>query len=639
MSITSMAFQKNPDPILWCTRDDGMLLSMTYEREQDVVAWARHPFGIGPGVIGAIEEPEGGVWPTESSIPDAYSAATLVTQYVDPDASGANDGTSWTNAFKSLKKAGEQCLNLIALNQRIIIYCRSSKGTPDRYSARFDYIGSTKWKLDQNHMVTITVADSDKHNGKWNDSIYRLVPTDPGGGQAALLLGISNLIVDGLQVDSGSITGGGVAHGITLNNTVNTDGSFGVAGDCTCRNCLVRNAPSADGGIHSHIYFGRNNYIYNNIVWDNYYGIVVDYIDETYATGTAYVYNNTIIDGQYGFRQNNSGTPAVVKNNLISGASSKCWYIVGGDPVTTGYNYTSDDTSPDTGCSSKTITFLDSASNDYHLDPTMDGQIEGADLSTLFDTDIDAEVRSHWDAGADELAPAAGSWAYLYSSYSTTGLGVNSVAIIPSTDEDEVWVVIARYIDGSIVHYLEQMQHRLDMVDDQDDMWFVDSGLSLEATDDGIVHGLDHLEGEEVKILVDGGVCPRQTVVDGTVNVGQPILRKAIVGLPFRYTLKPMRFDLDIQGTTKGSLKTFKELVISFYRSLNVEYGVDTDHLFNIDWRTEEPYGTPPALFTGDKVVVHEGGFDVEDSILITGDDPLPCVIRVMIPRIEITGR
>ena len=40
--ITSMAFQRNPDPILWCTRDDGTLLSMTYEREQNVVGWARH---------------------------------------------------------------------------------------------------------------------------------------------------------------------------------------------------------------------------------------------------------------------------------------------------------------------------------------------------------------------------------------------------------------------------------------------------------------------------------------------------------------------------------------------------------------------------------------------------------------------
>jgi hypothetical protein len=45
--IVGMAFQRNPDPILWCFRDDGTLISMTYEREQNVVGWARHPFRRG----------------------------------------------------------------------------------------------------------------------------------------------------------------------------------------------------------------------------------------------------------------------------------------------------------------------------------------------------------------------------------------------------------------------------------------------------------------------------------------------------------------------------------------------------------------------------------------------------------------
>ncbi|RLC76892.1 MAG: hypothetical protein DRJ03_27775, partial [Chloroflexi bacterium] len=43
--VTSVAYQKNPDPVLWSTRGDGMLLSQTYEREQNVVAWSKHPMG------------------------------------------------------------------------------------------------------------------------------------------------------------------------------------------------------------------------------------------------------------------------------------------------------------------------------------------------------------------------------------------------------------------------------------------------------------------------------------------------------------------------------------------------------------------------------------------------------------------
>jgi hypothetical protein len=39
--IVDMAFQRTPDPILWCVRDDGEMAIMTYERDQNVFSWAR----------------------------------------------------------------------------------------------------------------------------------------------------------------------------------------------------------------------------------------------------------------------------------------------------------------------------------------------------------------------------------------------------------------------------------------------------------------------------------------------------------------------------------------------------------------------------------------------------------------------
>ena len=41
--IVSFAHQKNPDSILWCVLDNGNLITLSYEREQNVVAWARMP--------------------------------------------------------------------------------------------------------------------------------------------------------------------------------------------------------------------------------------------------------------------------------------------------------------------------------------------------------------------------------------------------------------------------------------------------------------------------------------------------------------------------------------------------------------------------------------------------------------------
>lgn len=41
--IKQMAYQQQPDPIIWCVTNDGELLSLTYEATQSVIAWARHP--------------------------------------------------------------------------------------------------------------------------------------------------------------------------------------------------------------------------------------------------------------------------------------------------------------------------------------------------------------------------------------------------------------------------------------------------------------------------------------------------------------------------------------------------------------------------------------------------------------------
>ena len=40
--LTSITYQQTPNSIVWCTRDDGVLLGMTYIKEQDVYAWHQH---------------------------------------------------------------------------------------------------------------------------------------------------------------------------------------------------------------------------------------------------------------------------------------------------------------------------------------------------------------------------------------------------------------------------------------------------------------------------------------------------------------------------------------------------------------------------------------------------------------------
>ena len=43
--VIDMAYQQEPDSVVWLARSDGVLVGMTYERSQDVVGWHRHIIG------------------------------------------------------------------------------------------------------------------------------------------------------------------------------------------------------------------------------------------------------------------------------------------------------------------------------------------------------------------------------------------------------------------------------------------------------------------------------------------------------------------------------------------------------------------------------------------------------------------
>lgn len=54
--VVEMAYQQQPQSIVWAVRGDGVLLGFTYEREQEVLAWHKHPIGGTFGSGGAVVE-------------------------------------------------------------------------------------------------------------------------------------------------------------------------------------------------------------------------------------------------------------------------------------------------------------------------------------------------------------------------------------------------------------------------------------------------------------------------------------------------------------------------------------------------------------------------------------------------------
>lgn len=231
-----------------------------------------------------------------------------------------------------------------------------------------------------------------------------------------------------------------------------------------------------------------------------------------------------------------------------------------------------------------------------------------------------------------------------YASHPTTG-EVNSGCVIPSTSEDEIWLSVERALDAGTVTCIERMTPR--RITDDDDAHFVDSGVNYSGSAITEITGGDHLDGETVAILADGVVQTPQVVTGGKITLGTAA-GKVHYGLPFDPYLKPMRLDNETgRGSSHGTIKKIPELVLSILNSTNVRYGDLSTNMYsvNLDEASLVNNGEITGLFTGDVTVSQDGGFSIEDSILISSDqtssvtDPTPLTVRAIVARLDETGR
>ena len=214
---------------------------------------------------------------------------------------------------------------------------------------------------------------------------------------------------------------------------------------------------------------------------------------------------------------------------------------------------------------------------------------------------------------------------------------VESVAVIPGDlDEDEVYLIVKRTIDGATKRYVERMSG-FDFGSDITDAYFVDSGLTYSGSAATTISGLDHLEGQTVSVLADGSVHPDVTVSSGAVTL-QRSVTKAHIGLPFTSKVETLRVDGgSALGSSQGKVKRISEVTVRLFRSVGLKVGTSTSELDVVPFRDSgDAMDTATPLFTGDKTVEFRGGYDDDATIVIQQDQPLPMTILAIFPTVSV---
>lgn len=213
---------------------------------------------------------------------------------------------------------------------------------------------------------------------------------------------------------------------------------------------------------------------------------------------------------------------------------------------------------------------------------------------------------------------------------------VESVAVIPTPDEtaDELWMIVKRTIDGSTVRYIEYLTEKFDG-SDTTDAFFVDCGLTYDDVATTTISGLDHLEGETLVVLADGSVHPDVTVASGAITLTRSA---SVVHLGLKYTtnIHTLRIEAGAQdGTAQGKTKRIHRVTVRLYKSLGFQFGPSASTLDVLPFRLpSDLMGVPPALFTGDKGFIWNGGYETEGRLYFRQEQPLPFTLLGVFPQL-----
>jgi len=202
---------------------------------------------------------------------------------------------------------------------------------------------------------------------------------------------------------------------------------------------------------------------------------------------------------------------------------------------------------------------------------------------------------------------------------------INAVAVV----DDDFFMAVKRTVNGVIRNYLEVFSENV----------LMDSAIRKTQGTSTTVTGIDHLEGETVRVKLDGSIMNNQTVVSGGFTLeraGDTAQSIIEVGLNYTPALQPMPVANDNGiGINQLAIKKFIETRLNVKDTLGLLVAINDsvpitlpDRAFGED--ADSPLDTVPTPFTGIIPRIAETlGFSEErlQSIVITQVDPLPMTI------------
>lgn len=225
---------------------------------------------------------------------------------------------------------------------------------------------------------------------------------------------------------------------------------------------------------------------------------------------------------------------------------------------------------------------------------------------------------------------------------------IEDVAVLPSsshTDEDDIYYVVKRVINGVTVRYLEEWAQEADCrggtLNKQADSFITYSGAATTT-----ITGLGHLEGETVVVWADGADVGTDSSYAQiyTVSGGQITLAASasnvVVGMPYTAQWKSSKLVLQqiIEMLTNKKNVDQLNLILAWAHAKGLRFGPDFSNLDDMpSIESGAPVDADTIHTTYDEQSIHFPGHWIVDArICLQAQAPRPCTVLGLTPNMDI---
>lgn len=212
-----------------------------------------------------------------------------------------------------------------------------------------------------------------------------------------------------------------------------------------------------------------------------------------------------------------------------------------------------------------------------------------------------------------------------------TSGAIESVAVVSATsEEDHIWLVVRRTINGATVRYIERIapdQSQAIKAGTRNTLVYCDCAKVIQASPaTAVFSGLAHLNGASVAVLADGQPHRAVTVAAGAIQLDYPATA-VVVGLPYDMIISPTPLEtMDPNSVSKYGKKKLSRCFVQYWETMGSAISADGGTTWDVvNFRSaSDPINLAPELFTGIKELYVEQSSTRESTVVLKQSQPLP---------------